>query len=112
MTAKKKNSFITAELEFAEFQLQSWKQYILDNPIDKITDRRGEKELPNGQIARNAILSTKEQIIKSVQDTMEKYLKMLAVVDDLRAKEEAKSSNVRGGGTIPPRMQIDTNDET
>lgn len=103
--ATKRNSFITAELEFAEFQLQSWKQYILDNPIDKIQDRRGEKELPNGQIAKNAILSTKEQIIKSVQDTMEKYLKMLAVVDELRSKEEEKLSKTRGGVVVPNRMK-------
>ena len=103
-----KKSYITEDLEFAELQLATWKQYIVDNPIDKITDRRGEKEMPNGQIAKNAILSTKEQIIKSVQDMMEKYLRMLTVVDELRSREEAKQSKVRGNVVVPARMEHDT----
>ena len=102
-----KKTYITEDLEFAELQLASWKQYILDNPIDKITDRRGEKEMPNGQIAKNAILSTKEQIIKSVQDMMEKYLRMLSVIDELRSREEAKQTKVRGNVTVPARMEHD-----
>ncbi len=103
MATPKKNSFITAELEFAELQLKTWKDYIIANPIAEVVDRRGPKELPNGKVV-DGVIATKEQVIKSVQETMDKYLKMLAVVDDLRAKEEAKASNIRGGTIVPARM--------
>ena len=36
----KKNSYITADLDFAEEQLASWKQWIKDNPYEKIEDRK------------------------------------------------------------------------
>lgn len=104
-------NYITEDLDFAEYQIGTWKQFILDNPIDKITDRRGEKEMPNGQIVRNAIIATREQIIKTVQDTMEKYLRMMTVIQDLRCIEEAKAKTARAGLEIPARMKQKKIDE-
>jgi hypothetical protein len=101
--AGKQNNYITAELDFAELQLQGWRQYIEDNPIDKITDRWGKKEMPKGGFAM-VVTSTAEQQIKCVQETLTKYLQLLEVVNNLREKEEAKKE-ARGNSSVPPRMQ-------
>lgn len=97
-------SYITDDIDFAEAQLKSWKQFILDNPVSEATDRRGEKEMPNGQIVKNAIIATRESVIKCVQDTMEKYIRLLPVIDELRTREEAKKKTARAGAVIPERM--------
>ena len=99
----KKNSYIGTELEFAEFQLSTWKKYIEDNPIDKIEDRWGKKEMPKGGYAW-VVTATSEQQIKCVQDTLTKYLQLLEVVEKLREKEELKKE-ARGSGKVPYRMQ-------
>ena len=100
-----KKSYITDDLEFAEIQLATWKRYVLDNPIDSAIDRRGEKEMPNGQIVKNAIIATKEQVIKSTEEMFERYLRLLPVIDELRTKEDAKQSKVRGNVVVPARME-------
>jgi hypothetical protein len=96
--AVKKNNYITAELDFAETQLEDWKKYIESNPIDKIEDRWGKKEMPKGGYA-HVVTATAEQQIKCVQDTLTRYLQLLEVVDNLRSKEEAKIE-VRGKGEL------------
>lgn len=101
--AVKKNSYISAELDFAETQLHTWREYIENNPIDKIEDRWGKKEMPKGGYAM-VVTATQEQQIKCVQDTLTKYLQLLEVVDKLREKEEAKQE-ARGGKAIPHRMR-------
>jgi len=103
MAGTKKNSYISAELDFAELQLQSWKEYIEINPIDKIEDRWGKKEMPKGGYA-HVVTATAEQQIKCVQDTLSKYLQLLEVVNNLREKEDAKKE-ARGSGTVPHRMK-------
>jgi hypothetical protein len=92
--ATKQNNYITAELEFAEAQLQGWKQYIEANPINTLVDRWGKKEMPKGGFAW-VVTATAEQQIKCVQDTLTKYLQLLEVVDRLREKENTKVE-VRG----------------
>jgi len=101
--AKKLNSYISAELNFAEDQLSSWKKYIEDNPLDKIEDRWGKKEMPKGGYAW-VVTASREQQIKCVQDTLTKYLQLLEVVDKLREKEEAKKE-ARGSAEVPHRMR-------
>lgn len=101
--ATKKNNYIGIDLEFAESQLEEWKQYMLANPIDKIEDRWGKKEMPKGGYTL-VVTSTREQQIKCVQDTLGKYLQMLEVIDRLREAEE-KNKIARGGGEISKRMQ-------
>jgi hypothetical protein len=101
--AKKLNNYISAELDFAETQLSTWKKYIETNPIHKIVDRWGKKEMPKGGFAM-VVTSTAEQQIKCVQETLAKYLQLLEVVNNLREKEEAKKE-ARGNTEVPPRMQ-------
>lgn len=101
--AKKANSYISAELDFAELQLVNWKEYIEANPIDKIEDRWGKKEMPKGGYA-HVVTATAESQIKCVQDTLTRYLQLLEVVNNLREKEDAKKE-ARGSGTVPHRMK-------
>lgn len=87
--AKKQNNYISAELDFAEEQLNQWRTYIEANPIPEIKDRWGQKEMPKGGQTW-VVTATAEQQIKCVQDTLTKYLQLLEVVDKLREKEAAK----------------------
>lgn len=89
MATSKKNNYITAELDFAELQMEGWKRYLADNPIEILEDRWGKKEMPKGGFAM-VVTSTREQQIKCVQDTMTKYLQLLEVINKLREQEEAK----------------------
>ena len=98
MATKKVNNYITAELDFAEQQLFNWRKYIEENPIDKIEDRWGKKEMPKGGQAWVVTASAEAQI-KCVQDTLAKYLQLLEVVEKLREKEEAKLE-IRGKGEL------------
>ncbi len=99
----KRNNYIGVDLDFAETQLMSWREYIEANPINEIKDRWGMKEMPKGGHTW-VVTATIEQQIKSVQDTMVKYLQMLEIIDKLREQEE-KKKEARGGGDIPIRMQ-------
>lgn len=94
MAVGKRNSYITAELDFAELQLKGWREYIEANPINSLEDRWGKKEMPKGGYAW-VVTATAEQQIKCVQDTLTKYLQLLEIVDTLRSKEEAKTE-IRG----------------
>jgi len=99
----KKNSYVTAELDFATFQIEKWRNYIESNPYDKVEDRKELQKTKTGG-AYYAVVQTKEQIQKALRDTMKEYLSMLEVVDKLRAAEEAKKQ-ARGSSTVPYRMQ-------
>jgi type I restriction-modification system DNA methylase subunit len=103
MALKKNNNYISAELEFAEKSLEQWKEYIENNPIDKIEDRWGKKEMPKGGYA-HVVTATAESQIKCVQDTLTRYLQLLEVVDKLREKEVTKKE-ARGSADVPHRMQ-------
>lgn len=101
--AKKQNNYISAELDFAEQSLEQWREYIEKNPIDKIEDRWGKKEMPRGGHTW-VVTATREQQIKCVQDTLTKYLQLVEVVNKLREAEEAKKE-ARGSASVPHRMQ-------
>lgn len=103
MAVNKKNSYITAELDFAELQLKGWKDYIETNPINSLEDRWGKKEMPKGGFAW-VVTATAEQQIKCVQDTLSKYLQLLEIVDRLREKDEVKKE-ARGSADVPHRMK-------
>ena len=103
MATKKQNNYISAELDFAEQSLQQWREYIEANPIDKIEDRWGKKEMPKGGQTW-VVTATKEQQIKCVQDTLTKYLQLVEVVNKLREVEETKKE-ARGSASVPHRMQ-------
>jgi hypothetical protein len=101
--AKKANNYITAELDFAEEQLASWKEYVLSNPFPTLKDRVELKQTKTGGVIP-MVVSTIEQQGKFLQDTMKNYLALLEIVNNLRDKEEAKKE-ARGSGSVPPRMQ-------
>lgn len=87
--ATKKNNYITAELDWAEKHLESWKAYIDKNPFDKMDDRKAWKDLKSGG-QMPVVIASIEQQQTSVRNTMKDYLSLLEVVNGLREREEAK----------------------
>lgn len=96
--AAKKNSFITADLEWAESQLSTWKSYVNSNPIHELTDRVQYRLMKNGGTMPMVVASIEQQI-KCIQDTMAKYLQLLEVIDKLRERENSKVES-RGNSEI------------
>ena len=101
--ALKKDSYVTAELDWAEEQLSNWKAYVDANPMHELEDRIQYKETARGGVMPMVIASIESQG-KFLQDTMKNYLALLEVVDKLREKEEVKKQ-ARGTSTVPARMQ-------
>lgn len=101
--AKKQNLYVSAELDWAESQLETWKAYVDKNPIHELQERMVWKETRGG--GQMPIVSeTIGQQIKTLTDLMTKYLSLLEVVDKLREKEEAKAE-AKGNANIPIRMR-------
>ena len=96
--ATKKNSYISADLQFAETQLEKWHNYMLDNPYDEVEDRK-EMQMTKTGGSFYTVVQTKETIQKSLRDTLKEYLAMLEVVEKLREKEAAKLET-RGNSEI------------
>ncbi len=101
--AVKKNTYINTELDWAEAQLHTWRQYVDDHPINDLKDRIEWKPLARGGTMPMVIASIEQQG-KFIQETMKNYLALLDVVDGLRQKEEAKKE-ARGNAEVPPRMR-------
>lgn len=91
----KKQTYISAELDWAEKRLNEWKSYIDNNPINKLEDRMALRQTAKGMIS--VVSATVESQIKSIRDTMKEYLNLLEVVDKLRKQEEESKIEVRGG---------------
>jgi len=109
MATPKKNSYITAELDFAEAQLLSWKRWLEDNPYNDIGDR---KEVQLNKKTGGSFLTTvqtKEAIQKAHRDTLKELLAMSEVLERLRAADDHKKKEVKGGGEIPLRMRMNQN---
>jgi uncharacterized protein YlxP (DUF503 family) len=94
--AVKKNTYVSAELDWAEEQLASWKQYVDANPLHELKDRIEWKPTAKGGMLPMVIASIEAQG-KFVQETMKNYLALLEQVDKLREKEDAKKIETRGG---------------
>lgn len=101
--ATNKTTYINTELEWAEAQLKTWKQYVDANPLHELKDRIEWKPTAKGGLLPMVIASIEAQG-KFIQDTMKNYLALLEVVNNLREKEEAKKE-ARGSGKVPFRMQ-------
>jgi hypothetical protein len=97
--AVKKNTYINTELDWAEAQLSSWKEYVDANPLHQLEDRIKWKETKAGGAMPMVIASIEAQG-KFVQETMKNYLALLEQVDKLREKEEAKKVETRGGAEL------------
>lgn len=93
--ALSKTTYINAELDWAETQLTSWKNYIDANPLHEMKDRVEYKETRAGGVMP-MIVATIEAQGKFVQETMKNYLALLEQVDKLREKEATKKVAVRG----------------
>jgi hypothetical protein len=102
MAATKKTTYVNAELDWAEEQLASWKQYVDANPLHTLKDRIEWKPTSKGGMLPMVIASIEAQG-KFIQETMKNYLALLEVVEKLREKEETKKE-ARGSGEVPDRM--------
>lgn len=98
-----KTTYINAELEWAEQQLQSWKAYVDQHPLHTMVDRIEWKPTSKGGMIPMVIASIEAQG-KFIQETMKNYLALLEVVDKLREKEEAKLE-VRGNSEMSSLAQ-------
>jgi hypothetical protein len=94
--AIRKTTYIDVELDWAETQLASWKQYVDANPLHTLEDRIKWKETKAGGAMPMVIASIEAQG-KFVQETMKNYLTLLKEVDVMREKQEAKKVETRGG---------------
>ena len=94
--AVRKTTYIDVELDWAETQLASWKQYVDANPLHTLEDRIKWKETKAGGAMPMVIASIESQG-KFVQETMKNYLALLKEVDVMREKQEAKKIETRGG---------------
>lgn len=101
--ALKKTTYIDVELEWAETQLSSWKQYVDANPLHTLKDRIEWKPTAKGGTMPMVIASIESQG-KFVKETMKNYLSLLKEVDAMREKEEVKKQ-ARGSADVPHRMQ-------
>ena len=100
--AAAKKSFIIEDLEFAEQQLASWKQYIINNPQDTLKDRVEWKQTKTGGMMP-MVVATIEAQGKFLQETLKNYLALLETLDRLRSIEETKKE-ARGGKNVPASM--------
>jgi hypothetical protein len=89
--AAKKQTFIDVELQWAEDQLATWKQYIDDHPIEDLKHEVVGKTVVTIQVQG-----------KFIQETMKNYLNLLAQVDAMRKDEETKKISVRGNQELTP----------
>lgn len=99
--ATTKKTYSGVELEWAEKQLEEWKEYVDKHPLASLVDRIGNKPtLKGGMIPY--VISSIEQQGKFIQETMQKYLLLLKEVDNMRSLEEEKKIKARGVETLSP----------
>jgi uncharacterized protein YlxP (DUF503 family) len=96
-----KKLFVGAELEWAEKQLQEWKDYVDAHPLASLQDRIGNKPTSRGGMMPYIIASIEQQG-KFIQDTMKMYLMLLEQVDKMRSMEEEKKIKARGVDNLSP----------
>jgi hypothetical protein len=99
----KSKTFVDVELDWAEKQLEQWKEYVDKHPLASLVDRMDYKETKNGGLVKTVIANIETQG-KFIQETMKNYLTLLKEVDAMREKEQAKQE-AKGQATIPARMQ-------
>lgn len=99
--ATKKNTYVSADLDWAESQLSTWRAYIDANPIHELKERMVWKEVRGGG-QMPVVAETIGQQIKTLTELMAKYLQLLEVVNNLREKEDQKKINVRGEQGLSP----------
>ena len=96
--AGKKNTYTSAELDWAEAHLESWKTYVDEHPLHTIKDRIELRPTARGGLIPMVIASIEAQG-KFIQETMKNYLALLEVVERLREKEDSKLQ-IRGNTEV------------
>lgn len=91
MAVKKSNSYIEMELEWLEKKASEIREYC-DQPIHKINDRKEGMR----------VIAKKEDIIKSIRETLKDYILIIEAIDKLRDKEASKGPSVRGDQELSP----------
>jgi hypothetical protein len=99
--ALKRETYVGAELAWAEKQLGEWKDYIDANPLSGLKDRIENKPTARGGIIP-MVVSSIEQQGKFIQETMKNYLMLLKEVDGMRTREEEKKIKARGVESLSP----------
>lgn len=103
MTTKRGKLFIEDELEYLETRLEELKQYIDENPYNKVADRFAWKETKSGG-AIPIVISTKEVQRKDITQALKDYVELLNAVNTLRSIEENKVK-VRGGQELSGKAE-------
>lgn len=88
---KTNNSYIGMELEWLDTKASEIREYC-NQPIHKITDRKDGGK----------VIAKKEDIIKSIRETLKDYILIVEALDRLREKEESKAPSVRGDAELSP----------
>lgn len=99
--SKKANNYVEMELTWLEAKAQQLREYCDNNPIASLTDRMAYKETRGGGVMP-MIVSTIEQQIKSIRDTLQDYIKIVDAIDKLREKEVGKKALTRGDQELSP----------
>ena len=100
--ATKQNSYITAELLWAEEKLAEWKTYIDTNPIPMLKDRVEWKTTKTGG-AMPMVIASIECQIKCIRDTTKEMFVLIEQINKMRQTEEIKQE-ARGNKGIPASM--------
>ena len=101
MAGVKKDTYVGAELEFAEQQLESWKAYVEAHPLEELKDRIEYKPTAKGGVMPMVVASVEQQG-KFIQETLKNYLALLKEVDNMRKLEEEKKIKARGVDALSP----------
>lgn len=104
MAKAKVNPYISVDLDWAESQLATWRQYVDEHPIHLLEDRWGKKEMPKGGYAW-VVTATIEAQGKFIEDTFAKYLQLLEVVANMRKEKEQEEMKLRGDGEVNSMMK-------
>lgn len=104
-----KPTYTSLEREWLEEKFRKFQKALDNYDLDNLMDRYGPKELPNGKVV-NAIIESRTDQLKAVMYILERLPKMLASLDELRAKDD-KIAKARAGQEIPDRMKTTRNDE-
>ena len=102
--ATNKPSYISLELEYLEEKIAQLRAAIDNYDLTNLIDRYGPRAMPNGKIV-DALVSSKEDQLKTVAFIMEKLPKLLQGLDDLREKEANRKILTKGDVEISGIME-------
>lgn len=108
--ANNKSSYISVELFWLEKKISELQQAVDNYSLEKLEDRYGPRAMPNGKIV-DALVSSKEDQLKTVAFIMEKLPKMLQGLDDLREKEDKRKALTKGDVEVSFMMNKEENEQ-